>query len=133
MEFLGYVPVSVFIFTLTGSCWGRSKTVWPGFISAAVAKRLFFCPSSNSRAVNLPVSGVCMKALKEEGPSSRQPSDDQVLLLLRSSKHNDSTWGLPGGSVEQNDKTFQDTAEREAVEEMGNLPAYTITASILTK
>ena len=56
-----------------------------------------------------------------------------MLLLLRSSKHNDSTWGLPGGNVELGDEDFQVTAEREAVEEMGPLPPYTVTASILTK
>ena len=60
-------------------------------------------------------------------------SDDQVLLLLRSSKHNNESWGLPGGNVEDGDLTFMATAEREATEEMGPLPAYTITASILTR
>ena len=60
-------------------------------------------------------------------------SDNQVLLLLRSGKHNASTWGLPGGNVEAGDRDLQATAEREATEELGHLPEYSISSSVLTK
>eukprot|EP00192_Tetraselmis_astigmatica_P008528 CAMPEP_0117654666 /NCGR_PEP_ID=MMETSP0804-20121206/3867_1 /TAXON_ID=1074897 /ORGANISM="Tetraselmis astigmatica, Strain CCMP880" /LENGTH=661 /DNA_ID=CAMNT_0005460965 /DNA_START=154 /DNA_END=2139 /DNA_ORIENTATION=+ len=46
-----------------------------------------------------------------------------VLLLLRNSKHNGNTWGLPGGNVEPEDASLHDTALREAREEVGHLPA----------
>lgn len=60
-------------------------------------------------------------------------SNDEVLLLLRSSKHNDSTWGLPGGNVELGDDNLKVTAKREATEELGHLPSFTIDNKILTK
>lgn len=50
-------------------------------------------------------------------------SGQEVLLLLRNSKHNDKTWGLPGGNQERGDLTLFDTAQREAREEMGELPS----------
>ena len=46
----------------------------------------------------------------------------ELLLLLRSSKHNDSTWRLPGGNADRGE-TLEAVALREAVEEMGGLPA----------
>ena len=56
-----------------------------------------------------------------------------VLLLLRNSKHNDKTWGLPGGNSE-NDETLLQTAVREAGEEMGPLPAgYEVRREVLTR
>ena len=56
-----------------------------------------------------------------------------VLLLLRNSKHNDKTWGLPGGNSE-NDETLLQTAVREAGEEMGPLPAgYEVKREVLTR
>lgn len=45
-----------------------------------------------------------------------------VLLLLRRSKHNDNTWGLPGGNVDPEDTSLRAAAEREAHEELGHLP-----------
>ena len=45
-----------------------------------------------------------------------------MLLLLRNSKHNDMTWGLPGGNKEEGDADGLATARREATEEMGPLP-----------
>lgn len=56
-----------------------------------------------------------------------------MLLLKRSSKHNDATWGLPGGNAEQGDADLQATALREATEELGTLPSHSIGASLLTK
>lgn len=60
-------------------------------------------------------------------------SDQEVLLLLRRSKHNDNTWGLPGGNVESSDKHLLLTAKREATEEMGGMPACNVTGQVLTK
>jgi 8-oxo-dGTP pyrophosphatase MutT (NUDIX family) len=48
--------------------------------------------------------------------------EDEVLLLLRNSKHNDNTWGLPGGNVEEGDASLFETAKRESTEELGPLP-----------
>ena len=42
--------------------------------------------------------------------------------MLRSSKHNDKTWGLPGGNADVGDASLLETAKREAIEEMGMLP-----------
>ncbi len=55
-----------------------------------------------------------------------------MLLLRRNSKHNDNTWGLPGGNVEAGDAHLQATAMREAAEEMGKVPTCNITGQILT-
>lgn len=74
-----------------------------------------------------------MSGAEKAGAGLLLCSDDRVMLLLRNSKHNDSTWGLPGGNLETGDRSFQDTAEREAQEELGVLPQYTISTSILTK
>ena len=60
-------------------------------------------------------------------------SGDELLLLLRNSTHNNNTWGLPGGNVEDNDTDLLDTAKREAQEEMGALPSATFQNQILTK
>jgi len=60
-------------------------------------------------------------------------SGDKVLLLERNSKHNDKTWGLPGGNVEAGDWTLLDTASREAKEELGNLPQYELITEIKTR
>mmetsp|Transcript_9875 Transcript_9875/g.16963 ORF Transcript_9875/g.16963 Transcript_9875/m.16963 type:complete len:148 (-) Transcript_9875:302-745(-) len=48
--------------------------------------------------------------------------ENEVLLLLRNSKHNDNTWGLPGGNVEEGDASLFETAKRESTEELGPLP-----------
>ena len=55
-----------------------------------------------------------------------------MLLLKRSSAHNDQKWGLPGGNVEEGDKDLIDTAKREATEEMGTLPPFDVKGEILT-
>ena len=60
-------------------------------------------------------------------------SGSELLLLLRNSSHNNNTWGLPGGNVEDSDTDLLDTAKREAQEEMGSLPAATFQNQILTK
>ena len=60
-------------------------------------------------------------------------SGTDVLLLLRNSKHNDFTWGLPGGNAESGDASLVDTAKREGREEMGTVPPCNVSAQILTK
>lgn len=59
--------------------------------------------------------------------------DNQVLLLLRNSKHNNNTWGLPGGNVERGDADLLQTARREGTEEMGSLPDFDVLAEIRTR
>ena len=63
---------------------------------------------------------------------SLRRSGGEVLLLKRSSAHNDQKWGLPGGNVEEGDKDLIDTAKREATEEMGKLPPFDVKGEILT-
>jgi 8-oxo-dGTP pyrophosphatase MutT (NUDIX family) len=60
-------------------------------------------------------------------------SEGKVLLLKRSSKHNDKTWGLPGGNAEPTDSSLLATAQREATEELGEVPKHITHAQILTK
>ena len=59
-------------------------------------------------------------------------SGTDVLLLLRNSKHNDKTWGLPGGNSDKGERIL-DTAEREATEEMGSMPSCSVSGQILTR
>lgn len=57
-------------------------------------------------------------------PSSPTPS---VLLLQRKSSHHDKAWGLPGGNAESEDGgSLLVTATREATEEMGGVPSFTV-------
>lgn len=49
-----------------------------------------------------------------------------MLLLLRAGRHNSNTWGLPGGNAEDGDADLLATARREATEEMGPLPAFSV-------
>lgn len=57
----------------------------------------------------------------------------EILLLLRNSKHNDKTWGLPGGNVDPGETLLQ-ASVREAKEEMGELPqGYVTRHGVLTK
>ena len=44
-------------------------------------------------------------------------------MLLRNSKHNHNTWGLPGGNADREDDELWQTALREATEEMTTVPA----------
>eukprot|EP00879_Flechtneria_rotunda_P010471 GHRR01010947.1.p1 GENE.GHRR01010947.1~~GHRR01010947.1.p1 ORF type:complete len:176 (+),score=60.36 GHRR01010947.1:118-645(+) len=57
----------------------------------------------------------------------------KVLLLKRNSKHNDKTWGLPGGNVEATDDSLLGTAIREASEEFGVVPPFETKAQIFTR
>ena len=57
----------------------------------------------------------------------------EVLLLKRCSKHNDKTWGLPGGNREAADVDLLATARREAEEELGHLPPCVIQGQVLTR
>ena len=59
-------------------------------------------------------------------------SGTDVLLLLRNSKHNDKTWGLPGGNADKGERIL-DTAKREATEEMGSMPSCNVSGQILTR
>ena len=59
-------------------------------------------------------------------------SETDVLLLLRNSKHNDKTWGLPGGNADKGERVL-DTAKREATEEMGSMPLCNVSGQILTR
>lgn len=52
---------------------------------------------------------------------------DELLVLLRNSKHNNNTWGLPGGNADREDEgDLRQTAIREAREEMEVLPEYDV-------
>lgn len=57
----------------------------------------------------------------------------KVLLLQRDSQHNDNTWAIPGGNVEDQDEGLLSTATREALEEMGQVPPFEVKSQILTK
>lgn len=59
--------------------------------------------------------------------------NNQFLLLLRDSKHNNNTWGLPGGNQEQLDPDLMQTALREGTEEMGSLPEFEVLTEIKTR
>ena len=59
--------------------------------------------------------------------------NDQFLLLLRNSQHNNNTWGLPGGNAEQLDMDLMQTAVRESTEEMGELPGFQVLTEIKTR
>jgi len=53
--------------------------------------------------------------------------NDELLVLLRNSKHNHNTWGLPGGNADREDGgDLRQTAVREAREEMEVLPEYDV-------
>ena len=60
-------------------------------------------------------------------------SNRSVLLLQRRSKHNDKKWGLPGGNAEDADASLLETAKREAAEEMGDVPDFTVTGVVETR
>lgn len=60
-------------------------------------------------------------------------SDEEVLLLLRSSKSgHPNTWGLPGGNTKDGEAAIT-TALRESTEELGKpIPNYTVKTQINT-
>ena len=88
------------------------------------SKAVHWCPQ---------VQGGCFDERSRKGSAYWCRSDQKVLLLLRNSKHNDSTWGLPGGNAEAGDANLLQTATREAVEEMGALPGFEVIAEIATR
>jgi len=51
-------------------------------------------------------------------------SGGEALLLTRNSSHNNATLSVPGGNVDLGEKKLLETAEREAVEELGSCPEY---------
>ena len=52
-------------------------------------------------------------------------------MLLRNSKHNHNTWGLPGGNADrEDDGNLKTTAVREAMEEMTVLPEYDVRGAV---
>eukprot|EP00892_Ulva_mutabilis_P011531 jgi/Ulvmu1/8750/UM048_0004.1 len=60
--------------------------------------------------------------------------EGDVLVLLRNSKHNNNTWGLPGGNADKEDNgDLLETARREAKEELEVLPEYAVRGQVLTK
>ena len=59
--------------------------------------------------------------------------NDKVLLLLRNSRNNNNTWGLPGGNYDQGDADLMHTATREGNEEMGALPEFEVLSEIKTR
>lgn len=51
------------------------------------------------------------------------PEDGTILLLKRSNKmNNPNLWDIPGGRSSKKDKSTSDTAKRETLEELGELP-----------
>ncbi len=79
-----------------------------------------------------PAEKLCLPAiLVDSDPACR--SGSELLLLLRNSKHNNNTWGLPGGNVEDDDTDLLVTAKREALEEMGSVPEAAFQDQVLTK
>jgi 8-oxo-dGTP pyrophosphatase MutT (NUDIX family) len=59
-------------------------------------------------------------------------SEGEVLLLTRNSSHNNATLSVPGGNVDLGEKKLLETAEREAVEELGSCPKYVYKGEITT-
>lgn len=80
-----------------------------------------------------------LEVLPDNSPAAKRgaglllTSGSELLLLLRNSKHNNNTWGLPGGNVEIEDSDLLVTAKREAQEEMGGVPEARFQNQILTK
>ncbi|KAL6768337.1 hypothetical protein F751_6547 [Auxenochlorella protothecoides] len=71
--------------------------------------------------------------IEKQGAGLLFTSEQHVLLLKRANtKHNLGAWGLPGGNVEAGDESLLATAVREAVEEVGVLPPFTISGEIKT-
>lgn len=74
-----------------------------------------------------------MAALPEKkGAGLLLRCNDEVLLLLRNSRHNNRTWGLPGGNCDAEDASLQETAVREALGELGTLPPLHLAGECLT-
>ena len=75
-----------------------------------------------------------MAALPEKkGAGLLLSCNNELLLLLRNSRHNNRTWGLPGGNCDAEDASLQACAVREALEELGTLPPLHLVREFLTK
>ena len=74
-----------------------------------------------------------MAFVEKSGAGLLLVSGGDVLLLLRNSRHNNSTWGLPGGNRDPEDATLEATALRETEEEVGPLPPLTVARQCLTQ
>lgn len=69
-------------------------------------------------------AGLCLRHTDEAG-------ERRFLFAKRSAHvHHGGTWGIPGGALHRGE-TPQDGARREAEEEFGPLPAYTV-AEVVT-
>jgi 8-oxo-dGTP pyrophosphatase MutT (NUDIX family) len=55
---------------------------------------------------------------------------DKVMLMRKVGKHGPGKWGLPGGSADSKDADDLATAEREAKEEVGGVPAHEVKGQI---
>jgi 8-oxo-dGTP pyrophosphatase MutT (NUDIX family) len=80
----------------------------------------------------LPSAEVMATQTEKRGAGLLLRSGEEVLLLLRRSAHNDLHWGLPGGNCEDGDTDLEETARREATEELGPLPPLKLTSSHVT-
>ena len=70
----------------------------------------------------------------DEGAGLLMFSGKKLLVLKRSKKVDDpKTWGIPGGHREKDDIDLYATARREAIEELGAVPQYTIVGEIEVK
>ncbi len=58
---------------------------------------------------------------------------NKVMLMRKVGKHGAGKWGLPGGSADSKDRDDLATAEREAKEEVGGIPAHEVKGQILVK
>ena len=58
---------------------------------------------------------------------------DKVMLMRKVGKHGPGKWGLPGGSADSKDATDLATAEREAKEEVGGVPAHEVKGQVLIR
>jgi 8-oxo-dGTP pyrophosphatase MutT (NUDIX family) len=61
------------------------------------------------------------------------PAGTCFMYVPLHSKHNDNTWTVPGGNVDDADSSLLGTATREAMEELGSVPPFEVKAQILTK
>jgi 8-oxo-dGTP pyrophosphatase MutT (NUDIX family) len=58
------------------------------------------------------------------------PDDDTVFLTKRSGMmHHPHCWDLPGGRSKKSDESIEETAQREATEELGRLPTEALQVS----
>lgn len=112
----------------------RKYLTWGFALASAV---LISVAAVSTAVASLPVDKL--EVQPDNSPAAKRgaglllTSGSELLLLLRNSKHNNNTWGLPGGNVEDEDTDLLVTAKREAQEEMGSVPEATYQNQILTK